>query len=263
METSARFSFPVTPRDHPDTDVSAPTEAIVYPNTDIPVFIPSFNNPTHLRKMIAQLMRIGFRSLTIIDNGSKFPPLVDYLDSIAQTHEVIRKPTNEGPRHIVRDPVFYEQLPQYFCLTDPDLEFNPELPADFLAHLIEIISRHHIGKAGFALDISAPERMRDERFQIAGESYRIWEWEAQFWKTPLPADETPDLAYRALIDTTFALYNKAFLQIDHPYEAIRVAGRYTARHLPWYRDEQLPPDEAAFYRATSQHSFYLGQPPAD
>lgn len=263
MVTSARFSFTVTPRAHHSGHAIDGPLPRIYPTTTIPVFIPSFNNPTRLRKMIRQLSSIGFRNLTIIDNGSKFPPLLDYLDSIASIHTIIRKAFNDGPRGIIRDPEFYEQLPQHFCITDPDLEFNAELPADFLAHLIEITSRHRIGKAGFALDISAPERMRDECFQIGGESYRIWEWEAQFWKIPLTNQNILDPEYRALIDTTFALYNKTYFRPEHPLEAIRVAGRYTARHLPWYRDDELPPDESDFYRATSRHSFYLGQPPLD
>ena len=51
--------------------------------------------------------------------------------------------------------------------------------------------------------------MHPEFFQIGAQRYQIWQWEAQFWQTPL---ETPgeDPIYRAPIDTTFAIYNKAF-----------------------------------------------------
>ncbi len=41
--------------------------------------------------------------------------------------------------------------------------------------------------------------------------------------------------------------------------AVRVGGNFTCRHLPWYRDNRLPPEEEAFYRSTARDSFYLKQ----
>lgn len=233
---------------------------IEYPPRDLPVLIPCFNNPTYLREMVDQLVSIGLRNLVIVDNASEFPPLLELLEELEATHSVIRNAENTGPRQLLRDAPFYESLPQHFCITDPDLAFHPELPSDFIQRLIDLTEAHQIGKAGFALDISEPEKMIQTAYQIGEERCRIWEWEAQFWQTPIEA-AAEDPAYRALIDTTFAVYNKAFFRAERPLEAIRVAGRFTARHLPWYREHQLPPDEAAFYRATSRHSFYVGTPP--
>ncbi|MFN2509382.1 MAG: FkbM family methyltransferase [Chthoniobacterales bacterium] len=233
---------------------------VSYPQSDLPVFIPSFNNPTYLRGMVEQLVRVGLQNITIVDNGSSYQPLLDYLDSVEGQFTVLRHNTNHGPRHFFRSAEFYEKLPQCFCLTDPDLALNPNLPADFVEHLTALVQQYRIGKAGFSLDISEPHRMRPELFQIGEQRYRIWEWEAQFWQTPLnTAGQDP--AYRALIATTFAVYDKTFFRPETPFEAIRVAGRYTARHLPWYLDQQLPPEEAAYYRATSSYSYYCGEPP--
>ncbi|MDQ6656009.1 MAG: FkbM family methyltransferase, partial [Verrucomicrobiota bacterium] len=226
-----------------------------YPQSNLRVIVPTFNNPTPLRRMVAQLISCGLGNIVIVDNGSEFPPMIDDLRRLEPNYQVIRLPGNKGPRHIFADAAFYAQLPQLFCVTDPDLAFNPELPANFLDHLIGLTHRHRIGKAGFALDISTPDLMLQEQFVIGGEPYRIWEWEGHFWQTKL-ADEGPDPVYRAWIDTTFAICNKEFLRPDDHLDALRVAGRYTARHLPWYRDYRLPADEAAFYRRTSKHSFY-------
>ncbi|MGI9087788.1 MAG: FkbM family methyltransferase [Chthoniobacterales bacterium] len=232
----------------------------VYPESDLAVLIPCFNNPTHLRNMLAQLSNVGLRNLTVVDNGSTFPPHLALLASLRERFTILHRSVANGPRDLVLDPEFYQTLPQHFAVTDPDLEFNPNLPSDFLAHLLALTARHRVGKAGFSLDISEPERMIDDAFLIGENHFRIWEWEAQFWQAPLPGDES-NIAYRALLDTTFAVYNKAFFDPANHLQAIRVAGRYTARHLPWYRDHQLPTDEAACYRATSKHSFYAGPSP--
>ena len=232
----------------------------VYPPHDLPVIIPCFNNLTHVRAMIEQLARVGLRNLILVDNASSFPPFQKYLAKLERSYVIIRKDQNEGPRRLFQKNEFYQSLPQFFCITDPDLEFNPRLPGDFIARLIELTEKHRVGKAGFALDISEPERLIQEPFQIGEERCRIWEWEARFWQTPL-GFVAGDPVYRASIDTTFAVYNKAFFANDAFLEAVRLAGRFTARHLPWYRDHQLPEAEAAFYHASSRHSFYGGQPP--
>jgi FkbM family methyltransferase len=232
-----------------------------YPERELPVYIPSFNNPTYLRGMTEQLTRIGLGNIVVVDNGSEFPPQVELLRSLEQRFRIIRPKTNPGPRYFFRNAEFYAGLPQHFCITDPDLEFNPALPADFVKHLIDLTERHRIGKAGFATDISQPELMHQQQFQIGEERCHIWEWEAQSWQNPI-ATEDEETIYRARIDTTFAIYNKAFFDPADYLAAIRVAGPYTSRHLPWYRDHRLPADEEAFYCASSKHSFYRGTPPS-
>ncbi|MEP6956547.1 MAG: glycosyltransferase [Chthoniobacterales bacterium] len=228
---------------------------------DLPVVIPCFNNPTYLRAMVEQLLALNLGRLIIADNASSYPPLLAYLDELQGRFTVVRWKENRGPRALVQDANFYDSLPDCFAITDPDLVFHHALPRDFVAQLLQLTQQYQVGKAGFALDISQPEQLLPEPFQIGDDLCRIWEWEAQFWKTPLP-EAGQDPAYRALIDTTFAIYNKTYFRRETHLDGIRVAGRYTARHLPWYRENKMPADEYAFYRATSKHSFYVGTPPA-
>lgn len=65
--------------------------------------------------------------------------------------------------------------------------------------------------------------------------------------------------YRAPLDTTFATYDKTFFHPDDFLEAIRVAGRFTCRHLSWYRGRNLPAREERFYRNTQSFSYHLGE----
>lgn len=226
---------------------------------DIPILIPCFNAVTYARSMVAQLRARGMRNILLIDNASTYPPMLDYLSRPADGVRVIALGENLGPRHILTDPLNFAMLPEVFCLTDPDLEFNPRMPADFVAHLLR--ASHHLkcGKVGLALDIADRDAMVQDDFLIEGPQ-KIWEHEARFWR--YRAGELPggDPVYTAEIDTTFALYNKRYFAPEPLamfLRAMRVGGAFTCRHRPWYRDNGLPIAEETYYRETARDSFYL------
>lgn len=225
--------------------------------TSIPIVIPVFNSVTYLRNMLSALRCRGLRNIVVVDNASTFPPFLDYLSGIGSEVTVIRPGENRGPRDVFLDRKNLCALPQYFCVTDPDLELNPSLPEDFLCELAALTEEHRVGKAGFALDLSDRSSMRDEAFQIGDQKYRIWEWEERFWEHPAGCTSTGDQVYRADIDTTFAVYNKRYFDPANHLTAVRAAGKYTCRHLPWYRDTRLSKDEEDFYRVNEKFSFYL------
>jgi FkbM family methyltransferase len=224
---------------------------------DIPILIPTFENPTYVRHMIEQLRWRGLSNIVVVDNASISPEMRDFLQSDLDAR-IIRLDRNYGPRHIFLDDESYFSLPDLFCVTDPDLELNPDLPADFLGKLVSLTERYQVGKAGFSLDISDRAALRQEKFNMDGTDYTIWDWEQQFWMDPV--GELGDLGtiYRATIDTTFALYNKRYFDRRRYMNAVRVAGVFTCRHLPWYQETGLPPQEEFVYRQYAQHSFYLG-----
>jgi len=222
----------------------------------IPVLIPIFNSVTYLKSMVSQLRRYGFEEIIAIDNASTFPPLLDYLSQSSPDLSVIRLEENKGPHNLFLDPKNLLSLPDHFCITDPDLELNPSLPEDFIYELISLTEKHRVGKAGLALNISDWSKMRHEKFRIGAADYQIWEWEAQFWKNPVGFTSTGDEVYSAAVDTTFAVYNKRFFDPADHLKGIRVGGKYTCRHLPWYKDRIVPAEEEAFYRASQKFSYY-------
>lgn len=224
---------------------------------DVPVYIPTFNNPTYTNHMVRQLQDWGCRTIVLMDNASTLPEMLDLLDAVKKDVRVISLPENRGPQDVVLSDSNYPLLPDVFCVTDPDLAFNAEMPADFLYELLMLTHKHQVGKAGLALDLSDRHLMRKETFTIAGGHYRIWEWEAQFWTQPVGAIDDGSAVFRANVDTTFALYNKQFFRRETFYDAVRLSGRYTCRHLPWYRDTRLPASEETFYRTTQRHSFHM------
>ncbi len=223
---------------------------------DIPVLVPVFETVTYARDMVRQLQERGVRRIVLIDNASIYPPMRAWLAAPGEGVSVIRCGRNLGPRHVLVDPACLAALPELFCLTDPDLWLGADLPDDFLAQLAEVTERLRVGKVGFALDISKPAELRQEPFVINGAPRRIWEWEAQFWTERAGETMGGDPVYQAAVDTTFALYNKRHFASSRPLEGVRVAGRFTCRHRPWYPDTGLPPEEAAHYARHTRDSFY-------
>jgi FkbM family methyltransferase len=223
----------------------------------IPIIIPSFNNPTYLRTMVLQLQKFRFNNIIIVDNGSTFPPMREYLLQVEKEVEVIRLRDNRGPRDIFLAPENLPLLPKYFCVTDPDLEFNIALPGDFVARLAALTEKHRVGKAGLSLNIADAKDMRETSFRIGERDWKIWEWEAQFWQDKIDELDGKHPVYKASVDTTFAVYNKTYFRIETFLDAIRVAGDYTCRHLPWYKDIGIPDDEARYYTRAEKFSSYL------
>lgn len=244
-----------------DTQRRAYFSVVDWLQSTIPALVPCFNNPTYVRSMLQQLRNIGFRDIIIVDNASTSPDMREWLKTLEGENKIIYLGENLGPRHIMLDEDIVGLLPQRFCLTDPDLVFNKSLPPNFVSQLASLARQHKVGKVGFALEISDRCMMVDRKFRIGESDYYIWEWESQFWKNPLGELEFGDRFYDAEIDTTFALYDKAYFDRSRAMNAIRVAGRYTARHLPWYRESGLPDAEELVYRTTQKFSYYLSDNP--
>jgi FkbM family methyltransferase len=133
---------------------------------------------------------------------------------------------NYGHLVLFRDEIF-NTVPQYFALTDPDLEYPESLPYNFIETLANLTDEFNVAKAGLALKI--PDLI-DSYPDIYYERMTIRDWEKQFWNKSI---EHPNLEiYSAPIDTTFAVYNKSI----NNQLCLRVAGIYMAKHLPWYKE---------------------------
>lgn len=220
-----------------------------------PVLIPTFNNPTFLENTLNQLNSKGLEDICIIDNGSRFKPMIELIEKVASRHHVITLIDNPGPHYTITRKELLASLPKFFIYTDPDLEFNPKLPSNFISTLKLLSEEHEVGKVGFALEIDNIQEMRDTKFKIDGKEFLIWEWEKQFWKHKVPQENSNEVFY-ADIDTTFALYNQDFYHPEINSGALRVAGAFTAKHLPWFRSSLVPKKESNFYNRSQRHSYY-------
>jgi glycosyltransferase involved in cell wall biosynthesis len=225
-----------------------------------PVYVPTFNNPTYTRRMVKQLRRWRLTNIVIVDNASTYKPMIELLNHLESQFKVVRLAENNGAEAITAISYNLKTLPDVFVITDPDLEFNPDMPLSFLVDLYNLTNHFRIGKAGLALDISDKDAMRQDKFLIGRESLHIWEYESRHWNLCVGSLPNGNPAYRAPIDTTFALYNKRHFSRETFLEAIRVGGAFTCKHRPWYKDVPVPREELDFYGRTQKTSFYGSAP---
>ncbi len=228
-----------------------------YSMSKIPIIIPTFNNPSYAGQMIEQLRRFGLHNIVILDNNSQSDDMIAFLDEVRDTVTVIDLPDNRGPHYVFTCPDSYACLPDVFCVTDPDLRFGTSMPLDFLGQLFFLTNRLEIGKAGLALDISERDTMSPDKITVLQQDYHIWEWEEKFWRECVGVIDDGSPVYKASIDTTFALYNKRHFKKESFYDAVRVAGHYTCRHLPWYPSSGMSPTEQSFYKNHQKFSYYV------
>jgi len=199
----------------------------------IPIIIISFNNYKYIDNTIKQLCNINqeyLESVIIMDNCSVCEKTKKYLKNTPC--KVIHNKENKGPwvnskvnSHI------YNQMPDKFILTDADLQFNPNLPKNFIEILSELSDKYKCSKIGFALDISDFDKMFKGSYF---DGLTIYDWEKRFWKTKKD-DENYEL-YKADIDTTFCLLNKKYEKNNF---SIRIAGDFLAKHIPWYLENPI------------------------
>ena len=224
----------------------------------IPIYIPTFNNPTYLLNFIKQLEKNDAKNIVVIDNNSTYPPMKECLSIIEQKYKVVRLDQNFGPHYILRNKQFYQSLPELFCLSDPDLEFSTSLPVDFINELKIISEVHKVGKVGLALEFSSEDVMHSELF-LDGQKVGAIEYEQQFWTNNIGKNQTGDDLYRTTLDTTFALYNKTYFDPEDRYTAIRVAGKFTAKHLGSLSNSVVPKSESSYYKSLTRYSYFGGK----
>lgn len=206
----------------------------------IPVFIVSFNRLSYLKQMVDFLEKYGFTNIHIVDNQSAYKPLIKYLKN--SPHHVHFMDKNYGHRVVWESGYFKDIINQGpYIVTDPDIGANKKLPSDFCETLYKILGKHpFMTKVGFALDIFDLPKTK--------QSKQVVKWESKFWQDKV--DGTSDV-YWADLDTTFSLYRPGDPSARF-YDAIRVGGNFTAKHLPWYGEKDSA--EKKFYMNTASSS---------
>ena len=212
---------------------------------EIPIIINNFNRYTMLRDLVECFEKRGYKNIYIIDNNSSYPPLLEYYKTIP--YHVYRLKENLGFMTFKRSGIYKQFKNKFFVYTDPDIYLPDECPDDFIKHFYDIlVSTPYCAKVGNALRI-------DDIPDCYASKAKVVEWESRYWQRPIGDDK-----YIAVIDTTLALY-KPNVRVGTGYSGnrIRVAGKYTAIHRPWYIDSSNPDEEEIYYiNSASQSTFW-------
>lgn len=213
---------------------------------DIPIFINSRDRVACLCELITWLYEAGHHNITILDNDSSYPPLLEYYETLEGIATVVKLSKNLGSkalwswgesRKIVRAPFIY---------TDPDVVPSKECPDDLISFLLR--AANYLGyphKIGLALRI-------DDIPDCYAPATQVRNWESQFWQHKIGDFENVPL-YHAAIDTTFALYTDF---APFSLHGVRTGAPYIARHLPWYADSTQPTEEEKYYEHNASKAFH-------
>jgi hypothetical protein len=207
---------------------------------DTPILLNNFNRLSSTRSMYGFLKNRGFSNVIILDNHSTFPPLLSWYATLRE-EELIKFPTNYGSTCLF-DSGYLEKVmdQEYIVYSDSDLELNPNMPEDFLEIMKSKLLTYNERKIGLALRIDDVP-LNCYKNCITG----TIDHERQFWRDELEKD-----LYRALVDTTFCLLRWPQY---HDLGALRIAGNFTARHLPWYQDYATLNEEEKYFVENSNH----------
>ena len=101
---------------------------------DIPILVICHNNYKYVDNTLKQIKNINnnyYKNIQILDNLSTDEKTIDYLKTV--DCNVIYNKTNSGPWiNSNNNSHIYNNLPNKFIITDPDLEFNKNLPSNFI-----------------------------------------------------------------------------------------------------------------------------------
>jgi hypothetical protein len=207
-----------------------------------PVFVISFNRRGHLERSLASYRQLGPIDVVIHDNGSDDPDVLAYLDELEQSGAYVRrngKVATADDLDSVADTVawyFAEREPADYVVTDPDIELLPGAERTLAVHRRLLLDNPDVEAVGPMLRIddvppSFPLRTTVLNWHIH-----------QFWRHApelAEVDGEPVALQRCPIDTTFATH-RAGAPFRRLSTAIRLYGRYSARHLDWYPETAAP-----------------------
>lgn len=216
----------------------------------IPFIIINYNQLEHLNNLIIFLQDRQIKNIVIIDNKSTFEPLLEYYKNISKGITVELMPKNHGHMVFFENQNLQEKYGKgYYFITDADILPNKNLPKHFVQQMLKIMDKHNkkITKVGFALDLNTiPDYYPLKE--------KVIQWEKKFWEVKLEEN-----IFDAQIDTTFALYKPGFpkrykVKSYDFYNAVRIAGNYTCKHMGWYLDPKNLSEEQQYYINTSSSS---------
>ena len=207
--------------------------------SDVPVYVISFNNPSHVHNMVQQLKNRRITSdIVIVDNASTYPSMITFLaHAEADGINVLRMSHNYGHRVVYS----HVSTPERYVITDPDLQFNDDMPSDVILQLIGIADDRKCRDVGLALQLPE-EGLKTLPTYFEGMS--LMQWERQFWLRPVESSAYE--LYLAPTDTTFKLVSKMYSGDNN----VRVAGCFACKHMPWYNTPEVtvPAEEYEWYK---------------
>jgi len=207
----------------------------------IPIVILNRDRLIPLQEQVSALKSKGYHNITIIDNQSTYPPLLEwYKDSGL---DVFHNDVTENSCHAFRDlvlmqhPKFVEITSNWYVFNDSDIIPLDTVPDNFINDLIDFAKRHNKSKVGMSIKIDDLDL-----------SYPLNAWvhsyESSYWTNAI-IDGDIEL-YPHPIDTTFAVHAPNTIP-TWSNDTLRVGEPYIVKHAPFYYNPEALPDDEKYY----------------
>jgi hypothetical protein len=216
----------------------------------IPVIINNRDRLTSTFQLVHWLLQSGSRDITILDNDSAYPPLLQWYKELHGTNVSVRMMRrNLGSQALwARQNRDLVQPP--FVYTDSDIVPAPSCPKDLIQFLLRtaLACSHRLKSSwnsGGPIQKIGPGFMLSDLPACYEPRPLVLAWEQKHCgRDRLQHKHKGVDLHDAAIDTTFALYLN-----DDPFglAATRTGAPYLVRHLPWYTDSNNPSEEDVFY----------------
>lgn len=215
----------------------------------LPIVILNRDRLIPLQEQVSALKSKGYHNITIIDNQSTYPPLLEwYKDSGL---DVFYNDVTENSCHAFRDlvlmqhPKFVEITSNWYVFNDSDIIPLDTVPDNFINDLIDFAKRHNKSKVGMSIKIDDLDL-----------SYPLNAWvhsyESLYWTNAI-IDGDIEL-YPHPIDTTFAVHAPNTIP-TWSNDTLRVGVPYIVKHAPFYYDpNNLPADEKYYLEHMNKQS---------
>lgn len=201
-------------------------------DNNVPVFINCRDRLDPLLQLVRWLESENLHNIILIDNNSSYKPLLDYYEKTP--HKVYRLRDNMGQR-APWDSGLVSLLANNiaYIVTDPDI-IPLRKSHGAVRKLISVMNSYpKFNKVGLALKIdNIPAHYALKQ--------KVIKWESAFWDKEVEKD-----VFIADVDTTFAVYRPNTPYLIRP--ALRIGGKYTAIHEPWYQKSNNPTKDYAYY----------------
>jgi glycosyltransferase involved in cell wall biosynthesis len=196
--------------------------------------------------MVDKLLQLNpDEQIIIIDNGSTYPPLLEWYKTI---NVDVRFEKNEGHLALWATQLDKE-LGEFFVYTDSDIILPDDFPIEWKFIMLNLLYSSSYNKVALAIHIDdLPEHYRYKNQVIRNE--------ARWWLEKFDY-EMFDYLYKADTDTTFSMMRNFG---DNCYKSLRISKpNMMCRHHGWYLDLDNLDEEEQYYlehleNTTTQYS---------
>lgn len=224
---------------------------------DTPVFLTNWNNlETGFRQMVDWFLARDMK-ITVLDNKSSYPPLLEYYNEMAGKIDVVHVGKNAGTWAFWQEGFNTEENTRIpYITSDADCPPDSDCPLDLVEKMIAVLDAlPNATKVSPGLRIdNLPDHYNRKKMAI--ECQTGVAHSPDWGKTQCEPFEVAGIKVcRSITDTTLTMWRGGERKIgrlstnDWQDEQYRMEYPYVLRHTPWYADSSKPTDESLYYRS--------------